>query len=39
MYFFLQFQKQLMFPRIKEAVNLGLVDLGENKPQEIKLEV
>lgn len=27
--------KTVDVPRIKEAVNLGLVDLGENKPQEI----
>lgn len=27
--------KTIDVPRIKEAVNLGLVDLGENKPQEI----
>ena len=27
--------KTVDVPRIKEAVDLGLVDLGENKPQEI----
>ena len=27
--------KTIDVPRIKEAVDLGLVDLGENKPQEI----